>query len=252
MSAGMSTTPLQEELSRALFVPLFPIAVARYHQMIDQAILEEDDPVELLEHVVVEKGTAAPWRFSVEKYHEMIQNGILTEDDPVELIDGLLVEKMPTNPPHALTNKRLRKAIEKRLPAGWEVYVQDPITLEGSEPEPDLTVVEGEDAKFAMRHPGPADIALVTEISDSTLSLDRGPKKRLYARARIRRYWIVNLIDTKVEVYTDPGITSEGPDYLKHEDFGIGQEVAFDVGGQNVVIPAAEFLPVKEPRQSDQ
>src|SRR5713101_3677570 len=32
-------------------------------------------------------------RFSVDEYHRMIQSGILTEDDPVELLDGLIVTK---------------------------------------------------------------------------------------------------------------------------------------------------------------
>ena len=79
----------------------------------------------------------------------------------------------------------------------------------------------------------------------SSLATDRGLKKRSHARARIPVYWIVNLVATQVEVYTEPGTTPDGPDYLKHEDFVIGQEVAFDVGGKRIVIPVAEFLSAK-------
>src|SRR5437660_477834 len=81
------------------------------------------------------------WRLTVRQYHDMIRLGILTDEHPVELLEGWLVTKMPKNPPHRLTNRRLRDSVERGVPTGWHVNVQEPITLDASEPEPDLSVV---------------------------------------------------------------------------------------------------------------
>ena len=45
---------------------------------------------------------------------------------------------------------------------------------------------------------------LVIEVSDTTYPKDRGPKLRLYARAGIRDYWIINLLQNRVEVCRQP------------------------------------------------
>src|SRR4051812_36814523 len=132
------------------------------------------------------------WRLSVDQYHAMIRAGILTEDDPAELLEGVLVQKMPKNPAHVLAKLLLVEALRKILPAGWFVNDQDPVTTRDSEPEPDVAVSRGSPRDYPTRHPGPKDTPLVVEIADSSLRRDRGLKKRLYARARIPEYWIVN------------------------------------------------------------
>ena len=84
------------------------------------------------------------WRLSVDKYHAMIEAGIILADDPVELLDGWLVLKMTKNPPHSLAMGLIRQALERLIPAGWYVESQDAITLEDSEPEPDVFLVRGD------------------------------------------------------------------------------------------------------------
>ena len=69
-------------------------------------------------------------------------------------------------------------------------------------PEPDAVVVSGEIRDYMQAHPSQA--ILVMEVSDSTLAFDRGPNLRLYARNGVPEYWIINLGDSCVEVYTDP------------------------------------------------
>lgn len=152
-------------------------------------------------------------RLSVEQYHAMIQVGILSDDDPVELLEGWLVFKMPKNPPHRATNRLVRIALESILPAGWYVDSQEPITLFNSEPEPDIVVVRGDTRQYLDRHPGAEDIAMVVEVSDKTLQRDRTIKKRIYARAGIAIYWIVNLVESRVEVYDRPSGNTAQPDY---------------------------------------
>jgi Uma2 family endonuclease len=161
------------------------------------------------------------WRLSVAQYHEMIRSGILTSNDPVELLAGWLVHKMPKNPPHRIATRVAQKAIEAIIPAGWYVDAQEPITLEDSEPEPDVAVVRGETRLYRDRHPGPEDIALVVEVADTTLERDRGVKRRVYARAGIPIYWIINLVESVIEVYQSPSGTGEDADYAHRREYSI-------------------------------
>jgi Uma2 family endonuclease len=174
------------------------------------------------------------WRLSVEQYHEMIRSGILTDDDPVELLDGYLVPKMPKNPAHRAATRLLREALERILPEGWYADSQEPITLPTSEPEPDGVVVRGETRGYLDRHPGAGDVALVADVADTTLEHDRSFKKRLYAQAEIPAYWIVDLIDRRVEVFTDPSARTEGSDYGTYRVAGRDEHVALCIDGREV------------------
>jgi Uma2 family endonuclease len=157
------------------------------------------------------------FRVSVATYHEMIRDNILGEDDPVELIEGLLVKKMPKNPPHTVATTLLRRAFEALLPPDWFTNEQAPVTTPDSEPEPDLSIVRGQPRDHLAGHPTADNTALIVEISSATLSFDRGPKKRVYARAGFGVYWIVNLIDRSVEIYQEPSGPCEQPDYARGE-----------------------------------
>jgi Uma2 family endonuclease len=158
------------------------------------------------------------FRLSVEQYHAMIQAGILTPDDSVELLEGLLVTKMPKNPPHVLVKRLLRRALESVVGKGFFVDQEDPVTIKDSEPEPDVTVFRGDPRTYRDRHAGPGDTVLVAEVADTSLRRDRGRKKRIYAKASVPVYWIVNLVDQQIEVYTEPTGPTKTPDYrLRHE-----------------------------------
>jgi Uma2 family endonuclease len=183
------------------------------------------------------------WRCSVEKYRQMVRTGIIGPDDRVELLDGLIVEKMTKSPRHCLVARRLRDALERYIPKGWHVDSQDPVTLPTSEPEPDATVVRGEPEDYENHRPGPADVPLVAEVSDSSLSHDRKFKKSMYAAARIAVYWVVNLIDRCVEVYSSPSGSLSEPDYVATKVFGVEERVPLVLDGRTVAeIPVAEIL----------
>lgn len=184
------------------------------------------------------------WRLSVDQYHSMIRVGILTAEDPVELLEGVLVQKMPKNPAHVTAKRLLVRALERILPAGWIVDSEAPVTTDDSEPEPDIAAVRGTERAFNTRHPGPEDAALVIEIADSSLRRDRGRKKRLYARARVREYWIVNLVDRQVEVYTEPTGPIRKPDYRGRCEYGETAAVPVVIDGREVGrVSVAEILP---------
>jgi len=181
-------------------------------------------------------------RLSIEQYHAIIQAGILTDDDSVELLEGWLVFKMPKNPPHRVTTRLVRTALENILPAGWYVDSQEPITLSNSEPEPDIVVVRGDTRQYLDRHPGAEDIALIIEVSDTTLQRDRTVKKRIYARAGISIYWIVNLVEEQVEVYSQPLVEVEQPDYSQRLDFGRSAVIPIIIEGIEIGAIAVDAL----------
>ena len=184
------------------------------------------------------------WRLTVEQYHEMIRAGILTDDDPVELLEGWLVPKMPKNPPHGVVTRLTQKALDRILPPGWDVRVQDPVTTDTSEPEPDVVVAHGETRRFVDRHPGPKDVALAIEVAETTLGRDRGLKKRIYARARIPVFWIINLIDRQVEVYTSPSGPTKKPDYRRCHVHGLEDDVPVVLEGKEVgLLKVRDLLP---------
>jgi Uma2 family endonuclease len=144
------------------------------------------------------------WRLSVANYHTMLQVGIFDEDDQIELLEGCLVAKMTKNPPHRLSTGLLQDALLAIIPTDYHLNIQEPITLVDSEPEPDLTIVRGQRLDYRDRHPAAGDVVLVIEVSDATLERDRTIKQRIYARAGIAIYWILNLRDRQLEVYTHP------------------------------------------------
>jgi Uma2 family endonuclease len=188
--------------------------------------------------------TEPVWRFSVAQFHQMIRLGILTEDDPVELLEGWIIHKMPKNPPHRAATKLTRNALEEIVPEGWYVDALRTITLLDSEPEPDVVLVRGNTRDYLDRHPGSQDLALVVEIADSTLERDRTSKKRLYARAGIPVYWIVNLPEQKLEVYTEPIDLSQEPTYQQRQDYSLSDEVSVAIEGREVGrLTVQELLP---------
>jgi hypothetical protein len=191
------------------------------------------------------QGTIAGFRrFSVAEYHKLIEIGILTEDDNLELLEGYLVHKMSRNPPHDATLQLIQDMLPRLLPAGWCLRMQSAITLSGSEPEPDGAIVRGAARTYSHRHPGPADVGLVIEVAYATLAGDRVDKGPIYARAGIVCYWIINLVDRQVEVYTLPSGPSATPAYAQRQDFLAGDDVVLTLDGVAVAnIPVRDLLP---------
>ena len=169
--------------------------------------------------------------------------GILADDDRVELLEGLLVAKMTVSPAHHRATHRVQDALRKRVPEGHYVASPSSVTLVTSEPEPDVIVVRGSNDDYADRHPGPANVVLVVEVSDTSLRSDQGFKKMIYAKSSLPVYWIVNLIERRVEVYSDPTGPAERPDYRRHDDFSEAESVPLVIEGREVAqIPVRSAL----------
>ncbi len=191
------------------------------------------------------QGTMAGFRrFSVPEYHKLIEIGMLTEDDNLELLEGYLVHKMSRNPPHDRVIQRSNRVFIRVLPSNWDLRIQCAITLPNSEPEPDISIVRGDDSNYEHRHPSPADIGLLIEMSDATLACDRIDKGRIYAHANIACYWIVNLVNRQIEVYTQPSGPVAAPAYAHQATYRLGDSVPLVLDGVTVAtIPVNDILP---------
>jgi Uma2 family endonuclease len=134
----------------------------------------------------------------------MIAFGILTENHRVELIRGEVVTKTPISDRHIACVNRLNRLFNRLLRDSAIVSVQNPVRLPDSEPEPDIALLEPRADFYAMGKPKPANTLLVIEVTDASLEYDREVKCPMYADAGITEFWIVNLIDERLEVYRDP------------------------------------------------
>jgi Uma2 family endonuclease len=182
-------------------------------------------------------------RYSVATYQHLTRLGVFMEDDNVELVDGYVLNKMAHNPPHDVAVQRLTKRLVRLAPPGWEVRIQLAVTLANSEPEPDAVFARGDENTFAKRHPGPADIGFVAEVSATSLDFDRLDKGRIYAQAAIPSYWIINVIDRQIEVYADPRPADPVPSYATRTDYKAGDSVPLLLDGQTVAqIPVNDLL----------
>lgn len=183
-------------------------------------------------------------RFSVPRYQRMIEAGILTPDDKVELLENYVVLKMPRNPLHDSTVQRLLRPLLRVLPTGWDLRIQSAITLSDSQPEPDFAIVRGSATDYEQRHPGPPDIGLVIEVADSSLPRDQGDKTRIYAHGGIPCYWIVNLVDRRLEVYTQPNPLAAVPAYNSLQSYQPGDSVSLILDGNLIgTLAVADLLP---------
>jgi len=135
----------------------------------------------------------------------MIRAGIIGEDERLELIGGRIVTMSPEGAIHAGAIDLCAEALRRVFTTGFTVRVQHPLAIDpDDEPEPDIAVVVGSPRDHLTDHPRQA--VLVVEVADSSLEYDRRDKARLYARAGFADYWIVNLIDRRLEVHRAPTI----------------------------------------------
>lgn len=149
---------------------------------------------------------AAPlctWRMPRAVYDRMIESGILGEDDPIELLAGRLIVAEPKHSPHETAVHAAADALRAAFARGWHVRIGAPIVLgDFSEPEPDVSVVRGSIRDYRDAHPTGA--ALIVEVAQTSLRLDRRIKASIYAAGGIAEYWIVNIVAGVLEVHREP------------------------------------------------
>ncbi|MGK7929017.1 MAG: Uma2 family endonuclease [Spirulina sp.] len=144
-------------------------------------------------------------RFTIDDYHRLGDLGFFAESDRTELIRGEIIQMPNQKPPHSVVNSRLVKRLILMLGEQALVRGQEPIILPSdSEPLPDVAIVKARQDEYLDSHPYPPDIILLIEISETSLKYDRETKLSLYAENGIADYWIVNLVNNYLEVYSEP------------------------------------------------
>ena len=242
MTTTMTAPPVSET---------YLLSVDQYHRMIDDGILTKYDRVELIDGRILRQrafrdGEPERYRFSAEQLRRTVEAGILTPDEAGNVPEGENSPDMTRKPPHDCALDQLEDVFRPLIPPGWRPRTQKAVTLPSGEPEPDLAIVIGPAGRYADHHPGPGEIALVAEVADASLGFDRGRKLVAYARAGIPVYWIVNIPDRRIEVYTGPTAPADGgdPHYAARTDYAPGQDVPVVVAGQAVgVVAVAAVLP---------
>ena len=141
----------------------------------------------------------------------MAETGVLRPDARVELLNGEIIDMSPIGPFHGGVTNYLIEIFTASSKGRWMTSVQNPVHLDDhSEPQPDLVLLKPSPDFYRRQHPQPADVYLLIEVSDSSLTTDREAKLPAYGRAGIAEVWIVNLIDQEVEVYREPHFTGYG------------------------------------------
>jgi len=210
-----------------------------YGRMLTASVIGPDEPVEFRDGYVLNRaGYAEPsaddvfpeWRalrrFTPAEYHRMYDLGII-RGEKLELLDGYLVLKMAQKPSHRSALMRLLDRLPASLPPGWTRMTSCTVATDLFEPEPDVIVVRGEMTDYDARNPTTADFGIAIEVSDSSLEGDRARKGKLFAKVGIPVYWIVNVADKQIEVYTDP--TANG--YTNRANYKPGDNVPITLDG---------------------
>lgn len=175
-------------------------------------------------------------KFTVEDYHKIVDTGVL-DRRRIELIDGELIEMSPEKPIHSGVNNRSNKYLYNKFQDIADVRSSHPITLSTSEPEPDLVICKIDNNEYLYSHPVPEDIYAVIEISNTTINFDLTDKKRIYAIDRIPEYWVIDLNNREINIFTDP-VRGE---YRSHRKIKEG-EIAF-THFPNIKLEVIKFFP---------
>jgi hypothetical protein len=182
------------------------------------------------------------YRLSVAQFEQMIEKGVLTKHDKVELIEGFLVKKMTKNSPHIAATLLIPESLRRVIPPAWFLAQEVPVLLARSEPEPDFLMLRGPIQDYFSRKPVPADVALLIEVADSSLAEDRS-RATLFAEANIPTYWIANIPDRRIEVYSNPA----GAEYRSRTDYGMDAEIPLVLDGHEVArLPVRDLVPPPE------
>ena len=145
--------------------------------------------------------TLTTYKWSIEEWHKLVNSGLL-EGKPVEFLEGEIVEVSPEGIEHSYTNDSVVKYLRSSLSNLADVRESHPITLDNSEPEPDIAIVQLPSTIYRQHHPYPQDIYWLIEVSNKTLQKDLNQKIITYARNGIPEYWVIDLVNKKLRTHT--------------------------------------------------
>src|ERR1700722_15944477 len=167
--------------------------------------------------------TPSRTRISTDRYHLMVAKGVLTKYDRIELIEGEMFDMAPMGTRHSAITSRLHEMFVLATSRSATIVSGGPVDLgEFSEPQPDLMLLKRRADFYSGKIPESADVLLLIEVSDSSLSFDQSVKLGLYARYGVAEYWVVDVEGERVVTYREP--TAKG--YLCKAEFAAADVVA--------------------------
>jgi Uma2 family endonuclease len=177
--------------------------------------------------------------FTLEEYERIIEAGVFQEDECLELIRGEIVTMPPSGFAHGFGVEHVNRLFSSLVRGKALVWVQSPIQVApNSRLEPDVALLRPRPDLSPKSPPTASDVILVVEVAETSIKYDRGVKGRLYAQASIPEYWLVNLRDGVIEVYTEPsggsykqaGKAHQGEKLTLPAELGGGVEVSDILG----------------------
>lgn len=166
--------------------------------------------------------------FSVEDVSRMIDAGVIREDEKFELVEGEIVMMAAKSLAHERIKSALTIAVSRALPGDLTIGVETTLRLtDNTMLEPDVVVFPRQLFKTSETfvHLEPGDPRLLIEVSVSSLAYDKGLKARLYARHRVREFWVIDA-STRT-TWTHSGPTDDGWSAIKK--YGPGDTLATPV-----------------------
>ena len=222
-----------------------------YKRLFELDILGHKAPCFLWDGKLVEKeelpgyADLRPYRIGRDRFEKMVAAGIFGNEVSIFLWQGRLVRKMTAGHAHFITVSLLYQVLLSLVAPAWTVIQEQPVEIdEWSLPEPDLSIIRGSLNDYRKRRPNALDLGLVIEVADSSLLIDRRDKLRVYAQARLPRYWIINIPDRRIETYEMPINQVDGPGYATRRDYLPGQSVPVVLDQSQIgLIAVNEILP---------
>lgn len=147
-----------------------------------------------------------PIKLTVDNFNVLHAAGAFENHRHAELIDGVIVDMSPIGRTHGMLTSRLFMRLAKALESTnspLEAFTTATLAIPPHDaPELDLFIAakdESEEPYFAGRM-----AALVIEIARTTLAYDLSSKRKLYARADIPEYWVVDADKATVHQFWSP------------------------------------------------
>ena len=133
-----------------------------------------------------------PARFDADAFERMFEAGAF-RGRCVELRGGVIVEVSPIYMAHAFVRGKIKRRLEDALAGlGPDLTILDEVSIKGADfyPTSDIVAFAYDGQNRAIR---PGEVALVVEVSVTTLDDDLGDKKQRYEAIGVPEYWVVDV-----------------------------------------------------------
>jgi Uma2 family endonuclease len=183
-------------------------------------------------------------RLTVDEFRRKAAMGELSQSKKFELLEGVVVAKARQTLKHETALENIQNIVGKLTPGGWHLRVQQPLNCGDSQPEPDIAIVKDALDMYVDRPPMPNMVSLVVEVADASLTLDRRVKGRVYARAGLSVYWLLNLVDSELEVYSRTSGPVPMPGYQEKRVYRAEDKLSLVVGLDDLgTVKVRDMLP---------